>query len=71
MIDVNKPLENPKLKELLKKMYENDSLELQNEILEEIIMNAHFLSYVNFSESPKVKENGEGVFEKNNIMLPL
>lgn len=65
MIDVNKPLENPKLKNLLKKMYENDNLELQNEILEEIIMNAHFLSYVNFSEPLKVKENGESVFEKD------
>ncbi len=57
MIAVNKPLENPKLKELLKKMYEKDSPELQNKILEEIIMNANFLSYVNLNESEKENNN--------------
>ena len=48
MIDVNKPLENPVLKELFSRIGKNQKsdLELQNKILDEIIMRAYFLSYV-------------------------
>ena len=40
MIDVNKPLENPVLKELFSRIGKNQKsdLELQNKILDEIIM---------------------------------
>lgn len=40
-----------KLSEFLKKMYEEPSLELENELLEEIIMKASFISYINKSDN--------------------
>ena len=43
MINIDEVTENQKLKELLKKMYEDNSSELENEILEEIIMKVNFL----------------------------
>ena len=36
MININETTENQKLKELLKKMYEDNNPKLENEILEEI-----------------------------------
>lgn len=51
MINIDEVTENQKLKELLKKMYEDNSSELENEILEEIIMKVNFLSYVNLDET--------------------
>ena len=50
MINMNKTNENDRLKELLKKIDEDNSPELENEILEEIIMKANFLSYINSNE---------------------
>ena len=57
MININKITENQKLKELLKKMYEENNPELENEILEEIIMKVNFLSYVNLDETETNFEN--------------
>ena len=51
MININEITENQKLKELLKKMYEDNNPKLENEILEEIIMKINFLSYVNLDET--------------------
>ena len=51
MINIDKFTENQKLKELLKKMYEDNNPKLENEILEEIIMKINFLSYVNLDET--------------------
>ena len=50
MTDMNKTNENERLKELLKKMYEDNNPKLENEILEEIIMKVNFLSYINSNE---------------------
>ena len=50
MINMNRTNENDRLKELLKKIDEDNSPELENEILEEIIMKANFLSYINSNE---------------------
>ena len=50
MTDMNKTNENERLKKLLKKIDEDNSPELENEILEEIIMKANFLSYINSNE---------------------
>ena len=50
MTDMNKTNENERLKKLLKKIDEDNSPELDNEILEEIIMKANFLSYINSNE---------------------
>ena len=50
MTDMNKTNENERLKKLLKKIDEDNSPELENEILEEIIMKVNFLSYINSNE---------------------
>ena len=50
MTDMNKTNENERLKELLKKINEDNSPELDNEILEEIIMKTNFISYINSNE---------------------
>ena len=50
MINMNKITENERLKELLKKINEDNSPELDNEILEEIIMKTNFISYINSNE---------------------
>ena len=42
-----------KVSEFLEKMYEEPSQELENEMLEEIIMKANFLSYINRPDNGK------------------
>jgi len=75
MININKITENQKLKELLKKMYEENNPELENEILEEIIMKVNFLSYINSNEN-NTETNFENVnfnvltTDDNKIYLP-
>ncbi len=49
-MNINEVVENQRLKELLKKIDEDNSPELENEILEEIIMKVNFLSYINSNE---------------------
>ena len=49
-MNINEVVENQRLKELLKKIDEDNSPELDNEILEEIIMKVNFLSYINSNE---------------------
>lgn len=53
MVDVNKPVTNPRLKELLHILSVEKTVEAQNSALEEISLNAHFLSVVVFSPLPK------------------
>ena len=53
---------NQKLKELLKKMYEDNNPRLENEVLEEIIMKVNFLSYINSDQN-----NTETDFENINF----
>ena len=70
MIDVNKPLENPVLKELFSRIGKNQKsdLELQNKILDEIIMRAYFLSHVFFDKPIETDETGKGtVKEDSNV----
>ena len=50
MTNMTQTNENDRLKELLKKIDEDNCPELENEILEEIIMKANFLSYINSNE---------------------
>ena len=51
MININEATNNQKLKELLKKMYEDNNPRLENEVLEEIIMKVNFLSYINSNQN--------------------
>lgn len=73
---VNKPLENPKLKELFQKRnsaLSKDELEpILNALCEEIAMNAHFLSVVKMDNEPKLNGDGTATFEKDSILsFPL
>ena len=74
MINIDEFTENQKLKELLKKMYEDNSSELENEILEEIIMKVNFLSYINSNENETNFENinfNVLTTDDNKIYLPV
>ena len=71
-VDVSKPIENPKLTELLKQLAERREARdeqgfrnVMNQAAEEICMNAHFLALVRFSEQPKNNGDGTATFEKN------
>lgn len=75
-VDVNKPLENPKLKELFKKLRaakdEDGYVEVINELAEEIAMNAYFLSVISLSEEAEKQNDGTSVFKKDTtISFPL
>ena len=73
MINIDEFTENQKLKELLKKMYEDNNPKLENEILEEIIMKVNFLSYVNLDETEKEDKNTNFnvlTTDDNKIYLP-
>lgn len=67
-VDVNKPLENPKLKELFlkkKSPLNNDEFNsLMNELCEEIAMNAYFLSVIHMSNEPKQNDDSTSIIEE-------
>ena len=74
-ININEPLTNPKLEEMFKKRAalspgdEKATLSLMNEMAEEIVMNAHFLSPVEFEEDNiETDENGNVVFGKGTVI---
>ena len=60
-VDVNVPLENPKLKTLLASFREDGTAE---EVLEEIALRARFLSLIQLSSEPADTGNGTAVFEE-------
>ena len=64
-----------KVSEFLEKMYEEPSQELENEMLEEIIMKANFLSYINSNKNDTETDFGNINFnvlitDDNKIYLP-
>ena len=70
--DVNKPLTNPKLSEMLNKRAQQDEIDenekraLINAIVEECVTNARFLSIVQIDENDITKdENGNVTFNKD------
>ena len=71
-VDVNKPLENPVLKELFARVRQartdEERAEAFNEAAEEIVMNAHFLSAVEFSQSPEDQGDGTAVCKAETTM---
>jgi len=76
MADVNKPLENPRLKELFARRRTAQSREemarITEELAEEIVMNARFLSVVQFSREPEPQGDGRAVFrEESQMSFPL
>ena len=67
-VDVNKPVENPYLKELLAKRKttpQEDQMKLLNQIAHEMATNAHFLAVVHIDKSSiDQKDDGTAVFNK-------
>lgn len=71
-VDVNKPVENPKLKDLLRKYKELPSNDILNEILRDVAMNAQLLSVVVFSKEPEQNKNGTATIkEGTNMQFPM
>ncbi len=72
-IDVNKPLENPKLKELFAQRRQSQSAvmtkRIMESLMEEIVTNAYFLSLVQFSKQPEKSENGQAVFSQGTSLV--
>lgn len=72
MVDVNKPLENPRLKALFAARRGAQSREemagIMEELAAEIVENSHFLSVVQFSQEPEPTEKGQAVFRKDSQM---
>ncbi len=67
-VDVNQPVENPKLSALLKEFHsadENGCMELQEKIAEELAMHAHLLAVVNFDHQGVEEKDGTAVFQKD------
>ena len=75
-VDVNKPVENPRLKELLKQraaVSQSEQLPILNAIAEEMAMNAFFLTVVEFVDD-HVENNPDGtaVFKEDcQISFPM
>lgn len=75
-VDLNKPVENPKLKELLKQRAvtpQAEQVPLLNLIAEEFAMNANLLAVVDLSEA-SIEPKGEGKGEikgGSNISFPM
>ncbi len=71
-VDVNQPLENPELKELFRQLEggqsEEERRQLMNRLLEEIALNACFLSVIQLSEEPESQGDGKAVFQRDTTM---
>jgi hypothetical protein len=67
-VDVNKPVENPKLKELFEKWLQEKTDDLLNQVFEEIVIRAHFLSVIILSEEPKPSGDGTATFKQGTVM---
>ena len=75
-VDVNKPLENPKLKELFAEMSkvrsEEEYAAVMNILANEIVHNAHFLSVVQLDREPEDNGDGTATFgEETTIGFPM
>lgn len=71
-VDVNEPVKNPKLKELLSQFFKNSSSDSMNNVCEEIALNAHFLSVITVSSEPESNGDGTSTFKENSIIqFPL
>ncbi len=67
-VDVNKPVENPKLKALFEQLQQQQTDELINQVFEEIAVRAHFLSVIMLSEEPQHNDDGTATFRQGSVM---
>lgn len=68
MVDVNKPVENPRLKELLGQWRQERNNELLHQVFEEIVIRAHFLSVIMLSEEPESHGDGTATFKQGTVI---
>ena len=65
-VEINKPLENPRLKELFARRRAAEDGEalrpVMEKLLSEVVLNARFLSVVRLSSAPEAEESGRAVF---------
>lgn len=66
--DVNQPVENPRLKELLSKWQENKTEENMSNVFEEIVLRAWFLCVFESSDMPRNEEGGKFVLQKDAVL---
>ena len=66
--DVDRPIENPRLKGLLRFAAGNPTEEIMNLVYEEIAMNTRFLSVMMLSEEPETNEDGTAKFKEGSVM---
>jgi len=66
--DINKPIENPKLKELLKELKQEANNEVLSNIYEEVAMNAKFVTVMTLSSDPVDNGDGTSTFQKDSTM---
>ncbi len=71
-VDVNQPVENPKLKTLFAQWRQAQTNDLLNQVFEELVLHSHFLSVISFSVEPTPNNNGTAVFQKGAVLsLPM
>ncbi len=70
--DAGKPLQNFRLKVLLRDMRENRTETGMNMLFEEIVMKARFLSVIALTEQPERREDGTAIIRKDTkIKIPM
>jgi hypothetical protein len=67
-VDVNKPVENPKLRELFEQWRQEKTDDILNQVFEEIVIRAHFLSVIMLSEEPESSGEGTATFKQGAVM---
>lgn len=67
-VDVNRPVENPKLKELLSQWRQEQTDDLLSQAFEEIVIRAHFLSIITLSEEPAPSGDNIATFLRDTVM---
>ena len=70
--NVDQPVKNPRLAKLFEIMSQNRTVEIMNQVYQEIAEGARFLSVITLSEEPVRQEDGSSVLKKESLMqFPL
>lgn len=67
-VDVNKPVENPRLKALFEQWRQQQTDDLLNKVFEEIVLRSHFLSVMMLSEEPEQNHDDTATIRQGTIM---
>ncbi len=67
-VDVNKPVENPRLKTLFEQLRQQNTNEILNLVFEEIAIRAHYLSVIALSEEPQPIDNVTATIRQGTVL---